>query len=129
MDNQRLFLYAGLLFLGLLIWQQWELDHGLPPAPEETPAATAPPGSEPADVGDVREIPDAPPSAATVSEAPVETPDDADGDSGAITVLTDLLRARIDLKGGSLSRVELLGYPVTLDQPDNPIALLDNSRQ
>ncbi|MDH3713337.1 MAG: membrane protein insertase YidC [Gammaproteobacteria bacterium] len=130
MDNQRLFLYAGLLFLGLLIWQQWELDYGLPPEPATTPAAGKPAASDQPDSGDEREIPDAPPPTAIVSEEPADKQEAAARDSsGEITVTTDLLRARIDLKGGGFSRVELLNYPVLLDQPDNPIALLDNSKR
>jgi len=130
MDNQRLFLFAGLLFLGLLIWQQWELDYGLPPERTEAPPTTATPDTAEPDSGDAREIPDAPPSAATVNEAPPdETQLEASDSSGIVTVTTDLLRARIDLKGGSLNRVELQDYPVSLDKPDNPISLLDNSKQ
>ena len=67
MDNQRLFLYLGLVFLGLLIWQQWELDYGVPPAAVEDRARPAPAGSTAEDAGDAREIPDAPPAAAPVS--------------------------------------------------------------
>lgn len=130
MDNQRLFLYAGLLFIGLLIWQQWELDYGLAPESTETTSTDRPAAADQPDVGDAREIPDAPPPAAIVSEEPPAAPDAAERDSsGEITVTTDVLRARIDLKGGGFSRVELLDYPVSLDQPDNPIALLDNSKR
>jgi YidC/Oxa1 family membrane protein insertase len=131
MDNQRLFLYAGLLFIGLLIWQQWELDYGFPPEPEATPTAGTPAKGDQPDVGDAREIPDAPPPAAVVSEEPANELDTAerDGSGQIVTVTTDVLRARIDLKGGGFSQVELLNYPVSLDQLDNPIALLDSSKR
>ncbi len=133
MDNQRLFLYLGLVFLGLLIWQQWELDYGVPPAGVEDSARPAPAGSTAEDAGDAREIPDAPPAAAPVSEAPIDqggegAPAPTSSDAGVL-VTTDLLRARIELKGGDISRVELLNYPVSLQEPDHPIALLDNSSQ
>ena len=28
MDNTRLFLFAGLVFVGMLLWQQWQIDYG-----------------------------------------------------------------------------------------------------
>ena len=31
MDNTRLFLFAALAFVGMLIWQQWQLDYGPQP--------------------------------------------------------------------------------------------------
>jgi len=33
MDNSRLFLYAALAFVGLLIWEQWKADYGPQPEP------------------------------------------------------------------------------------------------
>ncbi len=33
MDNSRLFLYAALAFVGLLIWEQWKADYGPKPEP------------------------------------------------------------------------------------------------
>ena len=33
MDNTRLFLFAALVFVGMLIWQQWQADYGPKPQP------------------------------------------------------------------------------------------------
>jgi YidC/Oxa1 family membrane protein insertase len=31
MDNTRLFLFAALVFVGMLLWQQWQADYGPQP--------------------------------------------------------------------------------------------------
>ena len=31
MDNSRLFLFAALVFVGMLMWQQWQIDYGPQP--------------------------------------------------------------------------------------------------
>jgi len=33
MDNTRLFLFAALVFVGMLLWQQWQADYGPQPQP------------------------------------------------------------------------------------------------
>ena len=58
MENQRLFLYIGLVFILALIWQAWEADYGQPaqsraptPASEAgQPAGDVPAAQPPADV-------------------------------------------------------------------------------
>ena len=59
MDNQRLFLYAGLMFLGLLIWQQWQLDYNMPPPPTAQDAEQSVPNPE---------LPEAPPADVPVDD-------------------------------------------------------------
>ena len=34
MDNTRLFLFAALVFVGMLLWQQWQADYGPQPQPQ-----------------------------------------------------------------------------------------------
>jgi len=50
-------------------------------------------------------------------------------DSGRlIKVSTPALQVWIDLQGGDIVRVQLPKYPLTMDRPDVPYLLLDNSR-
>lgn len=44
-----------------------------------------------------------------------------------ITIETDVFRLEIDLKGATLRRAELYDYPVSLDRPDTPLMLLDET--
>ena len=39
MDNTRLFLFAALIFVGMLMWQQWQIDYG--PKPVDSVEAPA----------------------------------------------------------------------------------------
>ena len=129
MDNQRLFLYAGLLFLALLIWQQWELDYGAKPPPPPPQAvddgAPAPPADVAAPAPMPEDVPDEPPVVA-VPETPAIAGSEQLPAAGSVTVTTDVLRLQIDLRGGGIRKAELLDYPVTVKEPDNPIALLDD---
>jgi YidC/Oxa1 family membrane protein insertase len=45
-----------------------------------------------------------------------------------VKVTTDVLNVWIDRLGGDVVRVELPGYPVSIDQPTVPFLLLDNSQ-
>ena len=58
------------------------------------------------------------------------TLDDDAGQSGGgrkIRVTTDVLAAEIDTLGGTITRVELLSYPISNDEPNKPFRLLDDS--
>ena len=35
MDNSRLFLFAALIFVAMLMWQQWQADYGPKPVPQQ----------------------------------------------------------------------------------------------
>ncbi len=135
MDNQRLFLYAGLLFLGLLIWQQWEVDYAPRPPPARAPEASdAPqipsaerPEAEPVPEDVPEDVPDEPPAPTSVAQPDTVPADGATpAPSGSITVTTDLLRLEIALRGGGIRKAELLRYPVSVKEPDNLVRLLDD---
>ncbi len=115
MDIQRGLLFIALAFVLILIYQKW-LEEQQPPT---TPPATAQTSAPSPDAGDV-------PQAPTAVDQPPELPDQpkAVATSDRILVTTDLFRAHIDTLGGDLKKVELLKYPVSVDQPDKPFELL-----
>ena len=128
-NNIRVFLWLG---LGLALWlnySQWQQDYGPKPA---AAAATASPGApKPASMEDT--VPQAPQTAAPTPAAgadSVPVPPAADGtataveSAGVIHVSTDVLELDIDLKGGTLVRAALPGYPVIKGQPV-PIVLFN----
>ena len=120
MDNQRIFLFAILSVLILMLWSAWESEQR--PAPSAITAAK-------------REIPSAPatatstPAAPGMSEKPATpTPGVAKLESSErIQVNTDLLHVEIDTQGGDLRVAELLKHSVSLDQLKSPIRLLDDA--
>jgi YidC/Oxa1 family membrane protein insertase len=75
------------------------------------------------------DVPDAPAGSgsapASASDAP--QPRTADEEKDLVTVRTDLFNAEINLTGASLIRVDLLKYPVSVKQPDEPMSLLLDS--
>jgi YidC/Oxa1 family membrane protein insertase len=124
MDNTRTVLIFALLLVLTLIWQAWEKDYGrLRPATVDAPASA--PASVPA-------LPAESSSAATVPSANAtsvpDTPSTAAAASaGQVEVETDALKVVLDLRGGELSRVQLKRYPESVDTPNVPLTLMDNS--
>ena len=118
MDNRRLFLFAGLIFVAFLIYQAWMHDYGPitpPPVPQTTATATI---GAPAP-----EIPAAPnataPAANTTSSAVVASaPTHATSMGEQIHVRTDVLDVIINTAGGDIRQAELLKYPVELKEPE-----------
>ena len=115
MDNYRLILFFSLAFVLMLIWQEWEKEHRPP-----TPVAAAASAQSDASV----------PSAPAASGVPAPAAEPKAGELGRgerIEVVTDLVRAEIDTQGGDLRSLWLLQHPVSVDQPDKPFALLQES--
>jgi YidC/Oxa1 family membrane protein insertase len=115
MDNQRIFLFAILSVLILMLWSAWESEHR--------------PATSPATTQNVQDVPVVPASPAAPNKASTPAPGAASQlDTGErIQVGTDLLRAEIDTQGGDLRLVELLKYSVSLDQPTTPLRLMEDS--
>jgi YidC/Oxa1 family membrane protein insertase len=122
MDNLRPLLWLTLVFILFLMWQAWNADYGQPRVPvTAAPESTqqAPVDTVPEDVPEARTIADAP-------SDPALPPDIAPPlDTHLITVRSDVLDLRIDPRGGTLVQADLLAYPVSLRDPDNPVRLLD----
>ncbi|MEL7449207.1 MAG: membrane protein insertase YidC [Pseudomonadota bacterium] len=128
MDNQRLFLWAALGLVYLMLYNAWVADHR--PQPGATPpaeqAAALPQAAEDGQLPALADdLPPAPqtgdmPSAAEV--APTQAPPRGQ----TITVRTDVLDVEINTEGGDISRAELPAYPVNKKDPDNPVQLLSS---
>ncbi|MBI1731886.1 MAG: membrane protein insertase YidC [Gammaproteobacteria bacterium] len=113
MENLRFVLVVSLVLVGSLLWQAWQEDYG--PPPEERPPASAPPPAR---------LPPAPETQTAVSEPPGRT---VSRPGVPVEVRTDVLRLELNTIGATLSRADLLRYPVRLETPDVPMTLLDDS--
>ena len=128
-NNIRVFLWLGLALAIWLNYSQWQVDYGPKPganveavradgtkAPsmEDTVPQAAQPTATPATAAET--VPTAGNPAAT-TELPIET-------AGVIHVVTDVLEIDIDLKGGTLVRASLPGYPIVKGQPE-PVVLFN----
>ncbi len=127
MENIRLILLVSLVFVCLLIWQAWQRDYPQTATVdtrvtnEQTRAVTAESPAEAQDLPDINQQDQAqelvPAGKTRITEA---------HDSHKLRIKTDVIEARIDLRGGSLSRLALLEYPESASQHDRPFVLLND---
>ena len=126
MENQRLFIFIALVFLGMVLYQEWEREYGVDgvkvqpqtsvqqnavpttSAPASIPAANT---SSPNDVPDVSQV--------TTTRKPTKSGESNKLDSsGRVIVRTDFLDVILDKTGGDIRQVDLKQYPVSQDKPD-----------
>ncbi len=127
MDNSRLFLFAALVFVGMLMWQQWQIDYGPQPvsSSESIPAAD----------GNIAELGvpgnDLPEQADELSPGTVTGTSTSTGEDSPtlpqqqlVRVDTDVVQAMIDTRGGVIRSLKLKKYPTSLEQPDDWLELV-----
>lgn len=124
MEIQRVLLLFALAFILLLLYQRWleQESPAKPPAFSQSQSsgdegATAKPPA--ADIPRTPTVPNAP-------SQPDEIPAQQEQPRPKLVVETDLFRAEIDTLGGSMKRLSLLTYPISVEQPDLPFDLLKN---
>ena len=127
MDNSRLFLFAALAFVGMLLWQQWQIDYGpKPPEPSQTAAESSQTENIERDLPQMVDLPEEADS--TVSLANSDDIPQAEGatrpGSQTIIVETDVIKAEIDTLGGVLRSLKLKKFPVSLEQPDELLEIV-----
>ena len=118
MENQRLLLFAALVFVLFMLWQNWLEFQAVKHPPPAPPVATAPVGPAP---GQPALIPGQDvPTAAPIANVGLQ----ALGSGQRVHVSTDLFEAEIDTVGGDLRQVGLRTYPESIQQRDQPFLLL-----
>jgi YidC/Oxa1 family membrane protein insertase len=136
-EQLRNILLIALVAVSFLLFQAWLKDYGPKPSPPAAegvePAPTPRAGMAPTPPGATTpDVPTAPPPVAGAAPAPTparpavsaQTPSPGDE---VVVVRTDVLRAEIDPRGGDLRRLELLAYPMLIDRPEEPLALLERT--
>jgi len=126
MPNTRPFLLLAVLFVGYLLWQQWQTDYSVPP-PVTSPAAItntasgdtakAVPNDVPAAPG---EIPKPPADSVTTTSPATTAP------AQLINITTDVFNISIDTRGGAIVRADLRAYPIAPKETDHPVRLLSD---
>lgn len=112
MDTLRVILYGTLVFLGVLLWQNWEKEHPRAQALQ----------TEQAMANEVVRESDMPAIATTTPKARKVT---IDKPRDLITVTTDTLAVKIDPLGGDIIEAKLLKYSKS-QQNKEPLLLLNN---
>jgi len=132
METPRLFLFAGLAVVLMMIWQAWQKDYGVPATPvaqsPPTEAVTPPGTREP----DVPGAPAASPGSRPAQKQPGAMTNEIPAESrtvqsaGRIHVRTDVYDIVIDNLGGDIRTVDLLAYPKDTKVNDQPFRLMND---
>ena len=118
MENRRFILIALLGVVLFFMYQAWQKDYGPQTAPPTVPTTAAPAVLE--------DVPTAG-AAAGPATSGVDAPTTATPNTDArVAFETDVFVGEVSLNGGDLRRLDLKHYPVSKDQPDQPLTLLDD---
>ncbi|HEC75198.1 MAG TPA: membrane protein insertase YidC [Methylophaga aminisulfidivorans] len=123
MDNLRTLFIFGLLVVSLLLWEAWQNDYVRPQQAANSPAATETTTNAAVNNGDLPELPSTP-AAQNLPDVPDSAAPQAVNQ--IITIKTDVIDAKLSTQGGDIQDLALLNYPVSSDQPDNPVHFLSN---
>ena len=120
MDNQRIFLYFALFLVLYLLWTAWEQEKVVPQIEEqiihqEYPESDKPQGDVP--VPAEASPTDRPPQTANITSV---------AKTDYVRVKTDVFDIGISTRGADIHRAKLLTYPVSVDEPDNPLVLFSD---
>ncbi len=127
MDNSRLFLYAALAFIGLLIWEQWKADYG--PQPEPVAQKQTISGSQSSEAGSTLHAESDLPAMANIpGESSTPEQNVAETSGKLIHVETDVFSADIDTLGGVIKSLKLKNYPLTIENPDEHLEIVHNKQ-
>lgn len=133
MDNFRLILIVGWFFILLLLYQAWQQDYG-PKQPTNNTVTT----TEGTTTSTSSLSPDSLPnttdelannttlSASALPELPITQGTRLVPTATRIHVETDVFKAEIDTVGGDLRHVELVKFPIAIDQLDKPFHLMSD---
>lgn len=127
MEQQRPFLYLTLFFLGFLIWSTWQQEHAPKPIAPVSQSANQVTGQAPV-VNDTA-IPTDTPSA--TSNSTLSQTGAASTQAKAeqlVHVKTDVLDIYISTKGGSIVQADLPSYPVSLEEKDKAVRIVDKAK-
>jgi len=136
MANLRPALLISLVFLGYLLWVEWQKDYApraMPGAAERAVATETdllPPSALPVhetmdDSGDAPG--DLPTQQDEQQEISEPRPPEMKGERPVITVTTDVLEIGIDLVGGTVVSARLLDYPLSQDKQAEKVTLFSRS--
>jgi YidC/Oxa1 family membrane protein insertase len=124
MDNLRVILFISLCFVLLMLWQAWQADYGpRRQATVPTEQTTGPTLPQVAPSGE-----DLPVAPREPRPAPAATSEEQQPER-RIAVTTDVLQVAIDLNGATLVEADLPAYPVSVDRPKEPFALIKNDQE
>jgi YidC/Oxa1 family membrane protein insertase len=125
MEYYRIALATLLLLTSFLMWETWQRDHARKGTPAAAEARRDMPST--ADAKDLPQTADGKPAAETAA-APLTEEEAALTKSGPLVrVRTDVFDIDISPMGGDIVGARLLNYPVSINTPQQPFALMDHT--
>lgn len=128
MDFRRISLMAALAVVTYLLILNWSNDYATTPA--STSSASAPASAVVSDNGVATTFNDDIPSGNTITAngepQPTAVSSSSSANTSRVSVTTDVINAEIDLIGGDVVFAALPKFPVSIDLPDQPLAILEN---
>ncbi len=121
MANIRFVLFILLAFLCFSLWQQWQIDYGPKPTPVPGSVSTTT-----APDGPAHDVPETTAHIQDLAGKDTTRPEAVAAKGERVTVTSDVLQVEIDTTGGDLRVLDLLQYPVSKDQPDQPVRLFND---
>ena len=131
LSGNRFCALRKLVFVGMLLWQQWQADY----APQPQPVSQSQSSENLNTTETAAGVDDLPDLADTVAGIPEQT--------GAVTsenetttspvqklvrVDTDVIQVLIDTRGGVIRSLKLKNFPTSLDEPDDWLELVHSDR-
>jgi YidC/Oxa1 family membrane protein insertase len=127
MDNNKLIPTVGLFAVLFFLWTNWTAEQAAK-APQQTITAAADQNSNIPTLDNSGAVVDGSVSSQAVPNLSVDgnvsTASTTQNSGGIISVKTDVYDLEINLQGGTIQRVGLVDYPVSLEQKDSPYDLL-----
>lgn len=128
MEQQRTLLYLTLIFFGFMLWTTWQQQHAPQPTPAPATETSTLAATDTNSTQTTSDIPDAVQSEITDNEsAPAISTTPTNG--SVITVHTDTLIVEINTLGGRIEKVSLPTYPISLEEKEVPVVILDRKKQ
>jgi YidC/Oxa1 family membrane protein insertase len=123
MDNTRLFLFAALVFVGMLLWQQWQADYGPQPVTRSDISSSS--ESESGGQAIVDDLPElATGTAQSTTSSSVTGAAQTSQSTQLVQVDTDVIQVLIDTRGGVIRSIKLKKFPTSLEHPDDWLELV-----
>ncbi|TAJ91612.1 MAG: membrane protein insertase YidC [Gammaproteobacteria bacterium] len=120
MDNTRFILITSLVLILFLLYQEWQKDYSPLPQANTTQTTEISGGAIPTDR--LQDIPQTP-----GTESSSQEPINLQQHMGLVSVKTDTLDLKIDLQGAIIVQAGLRKYPVSLEEKERPLVLLDRT--
>jgi len=123
MDSMRFILLICLAMVTMKLWTSWETSYG----PQTTPQQVAASGEDPvsAGSGDVPALPDGAGTESPVRQQEIMATTTVT--PATVEVSTDVFRIKIDPRGAGIHHAALLDYPISIDKPDEPFVLMEDT--